>query len=87
MVIPMSGKDFNEVPDPGIVEEHGSRRLLYPVKDAAFQLGISERKAWTLVDQGRLRTKWIDGRRLVPAEVLDEFVANLPTTKPETVAV
>lgn len=81
----MSGKDINGSPTPGTVADPASRRL-YPVESAAYELGISPRKTWTLIDSGRLRTVWLDGRRLVPAEALDEFVSNLPTIKPETVA-
>lgn len=58
-------------------------RLLYPVNDAAVLLGISPRKTWDLVYDRKLRTVWVEGRRLVPAEVLKEYVANLPEVKPE----
>lgn len=74
---PMSGKQFNESPTSGTLVEGPARRL-YPVEAAAFELGISARKTWTLIYDGRLRTKMLDGRRLVPADALDEFVATLP---------
>lgn len=72
----MGGKEFKESPTTG-----KQRRRLYPVEDAAFELGISDRKCWTLIYAGRLRTKRLDGRRLVPADALDEFVASLPDSE------
>lgn len=73
-VCPMSGKDFKVCPTCGA----DKARRLYPVDDAAYELGVSSRKTWTLIYDGRLGTKILDGRRLVPASVLDEFVALLP---------
>jgi hypothetical protein len=49
-------------------------RWLYPVKDVAVLLGgISERKVWSLIAEGRLDTEYLDGRRLVPHEALIAF--------------
>lgn len=56
---------------------------LYDVESAAHELGISKRKVWTLISANRLRTVWLDGRRLVPAGALDEFVESLPTLQPD----
>lgn len=80
MVDPMTGKDSREDPATGnpIVgppQQRGPR--LYPVAGAAHELGVSERKVWTLLESNRLRSVMLDGRRLVPADALDEFVANL----------
>lgn len=74
-MIPESRKPA-EVPDV-------PARLLYPVNDAAVLLGISPRKTWDLVYDRKLRTVWVEGRRLVPADVLKEYVAGLPEAKPE----
>lgn len=84
----MQGNDLSEVPSVGNDEAATAAhdRRLYPVPDAAYQLGISTRKCWALIYKGRLTTKWLDGRRVVPADVLDEFVAGLPNTKPEMVS-
>jgi hypothetical protein len=83
----MPGNDVSEVPSPGNGEgSAANRRRLYPVPDAAYELGISTRKCWTLVYAGRLPTVWLDGRRVVTADALDEFVANLPDMKPEMAA-
>lgn len=89
----MHGKDFNEVPPAGngdaaqaeIVEAVAQQphRKLHPVSSAAFELGISERKCWTLIHTGRLRTVWLDQRRLVPDEALNDFISGLPEAKPE----
>lgn len=57
-------------------------RLLYPVNDAAILLGVSSRKTWDLIYRGELKTKWVEGRRLIPAEVLADYIANLPEAKP-----
>lgn len=78
----MDGKDIN-----GDVPVSGTEPLLYPVEGAAAVLGVSPRKVWTLIYADRLRTVWLDGRRLVPADALREFVAGLPTQKPDLTAV
>lgn len=57
-------------------------RDLYPVNDAAYRLGISARKLWTLIYSGRIKTKRLDGRQLIPAEALAEFVDSLPEYEP-----
>lgn len=54
-------------------------RDLYPVNDAAHRLGVTPRKVWSLIKEDRIRTIKLDGRRLVPADALAEFIANLPS--------
>lgn len=65
------------IPD---TEKDGERpaRDLYPVNDVAYRLGVTPRKVWILIRDGRIRTKRLDGRRLIPADALAEFIANLP---------
>lgn len=83
----MQGNDLSEVPSAGNAEEGAAtRRRLYPVPDAAYELGISTRKCWTLVYAGRLPTVWLDGRRMVTGDALDEFIAALPGVKPAVTA-
>ena len=53
-------------------------RDLYPVSEVAYRLGVTERKVWALIAKGRLRTVRLDGRRLVPAAALRDFIAALP---------
>ena len=57
-------------------------RDLYPVNDAAYRLGISPRKLWTLIYERRIRAVQLDGRRLIPAEELARFIAGLPEFEP-----
>ncbi|HEX5543031.1 MAG TPA: helix-turn-helix domain-containing protein [Micromonospora sp.] len=61
-------------------------RDLYPVNDAAFRLGITPRKLWTLIAEGRIRSVKLDSRRLVPADALTEFIEGLPTGDKAAVA-
>lgn len=83
----MHGNDVTEVPAPGNDEAGSpSRRRLFPVPDAAYVLGISTRKCWTLVYSDRLPTVWLDGRRMVTADALDAFVATLSDVKPVVAA-
>lgn len=81
-VIPMSGKTSQEAPESGNEATVRERRL-YPVNEAAVLIGISPRSTWALVYSGELQTKWSGHRRLVPAEALDEYIASLPTEKPD----
>lgn len=79
----MFGETLQEIPQSGDAPTATVRtvpeRRLYPVNDAAVLLGISPRKTWELIYAvpTRLETVELDGRRLVPAEVIDEFVGNL----------
>jgi excisionase family DNA binding protein len=51
-------------------------RLLYSRKDAAYQLSISTRSLDYLIHEGRLHTRKIGGRILVPHEELVRFIAH-----------
>lgn len=83
----MDGKDFKDVPSDGTeVTSPSSRPLLYNVTEAAAALGVSDRKVWQLIYENRLDTVWLDGRRLIPTPVLDDFVAGLPSEKPDLAA-
>jgi hypothetical protein len=80
MVVPMTGKHGSDTPATGnevadYPQSRGPR--LYSVISAAHELGVSERKIWTLLAAGRLRSVLLDGRRLIPAGSLDEFVSTL----------
>lgn len=65
-------------PDLGIPD-----RLTYPVNDVAVLLGISARKVWTLIYDGKLPTIWIEGRRLVRADDLQTYIESRTEEKPE----
>lgn len=44
------------------------RPVLNSVATGAQRLGISSRKTWELVSEGRIKTVKIDGRTLIPEE-------------------
>ena len=52
-------------------------RLQYGPKEAATLLGISERKVYQLIDDGRLKSYRLDGKRFVSRTTLKHFVAEL----------
>lgn len=80
----MDGKHDNvSVPADGTEPPSRDDIRLYSIPDAGVVLGISESKVWRLVYADRLETRWIDGRRLVPAWAIDEFVKGLPSEKPD----
>jgi len=82
MVCPEPGREFTMFPELGRNRGGGLEmvpaRDLYPVNEVAYRLGITERKVWTLIAKGRLRSVRLDGRRLVPAAALRDFIATLP---------
>lgn len=58
-------------------------RDLYSIKDVAHRLSITTKKVYMLVAEGKLRTVYIGSRRLIPADVLAAFIADLPSERPE----
>lgn len=52
-------------------------RILYPVKEAAQQLGVSVTTTRNLIMSGQLRSVKIGQARRVPAEALQEYVRRL----------
>ena len=57
--------------------ENVSRRLLYPVHEAAEQLGIQRTSLYELLKGGELERVKIGRRTLVTAESLTEYVDRL----------
>ena len=55
---------------------------LRTVKDAAVILGLTNFAVYKLIEAGEIEPRWIKGRCMIPVDVLDEFIANLPTEKP-----
>ena len=54
-----------------------SDQLLYSITDAAARLGVGRSLMYEMLGDGRLFTVKIGRRRLVPAEELERFVAEL----------
>lgn len=54
-------------------------RILYPVKEAAQQLGMSVSYTRDLIMSGQLRSVKIGHARRVPADALHEYVQRLDT--------
>ena len=52
-------------------------RILYPVKEAAQQLGMSVSYTRDLIASGQLRSVKIGHARRIPAEALHEYVERL----------
>jgi excisionase family DNA binding protein len=78
--VPMFGDDRQEKPKDG---EQGAipYRELYPIKEAAILLGISESKTYRLADSGELPTVWNGGNRQVKRGELMAYVAGLPAAQ------
>lgn len=59
------------------------QRLLIPISDAAYCLGISRSSIYRLIQQGRMRTVKFAGRRLVPKAELDRIALEEATLDQE----
>lgn len=70
----MHGTEHSDGPADGGIP----RRAAYPVPEVAVLLGgVTERYVWTLLSRNELTSVKIGGRRLVPAEDLEAFIARL----------
>jgi excisionase family DNA binding protein len=61
-----------EAPDSALIQ-----RVLYPISDAAVNLGIGRTKLFELIAGGEIQTVTIGRRRLIPRDSLLEFVERL----------
>lgn len=69
---------------PGMVlhkDAPGQGRILFPVDEAAYVLGIKARKIWYLIESGQLRATRIGRRTLVHKSVLEAFARGDHPTK------
>jgi hypothetical protein len=57
-------------------------RALYPVNDVSALMAVVPRWVWRTIYAGGLRTVWLDGRRLVPADVLADFIRGILGDEP-----
>jgi excisionase family DNA binding protein len=55
-------------------------RLQHGPKEAAMLLGLSERKLYQLIEDGRVQSYRLDGKRFVSRTTLERFVAELEVT-------
>ena len=62
-------------------EDNGSGEIPFRIqhgpKEAATLLGISPRKLYDLIEDGRLKSYRLDGKRFVSRSTLERFVAEL----------
>ncbi len=58
-------------------KEVGVDRVFYGVREFGELYGISKSKAAELVMSGRVKSVWLDGRRLIPAEEVRAFADRL----------
>jgi excisionase family DNA binding protein len=56
--------------ESGLKKEDAGERLLYPRKEAAYQLGISVRSLDYLITSGRIKARRLGKRNLIPASEL-----------------
>ena len=67
------------MPDTSPVE-----RISVSVKDAAAMTGLSKWTIYKLLSDGAVMSVYEGSRRLVLTESLRDYIANLPTERPET---
>ena len=53
------------------------RRGLFPIPAAATWLGVGRSTVYKLLNEGRLRSVRVGGRRLIPSSALADFVEDL----------
>lgn len=58
-------------------ELNGQDRLLLTVREAASQLGLGRSHVYKLIMAGEIRSILIGRSRRVPAQGLDQYIANL----------
>ncbi|MDZ4064491.1 MAG: helix-turn-helix domain-containing protein [Coriobacteriia bacterium] len=56
---------------------NGAKRRLYPLMEAAEQLGVGRSKVYELIGSGALHAVKIGARTLIPAESLNAYVSSL----------
>lgn len=85
-VVPVNGNPAIKNPESGNGDQ-SRPRLMYPVKEVAFQLGgVSPRYVWSLIEDGKLRTVKLGRRRLVPHDALAEYLAGMNVPAPSPIA-
>lgn len=79
------GKDWTVLNEVGKVVASPPTRILYPIKEAAVLLGISNAQIYLLIsgDNPKIRTCWNGGRRLVHIDDINAYASSLPTEKPD----
>lgn len=60
---------------PALASATGDTAISYSVRNAAPLIGVSERRMWDLVKEGKVRSFMDGGRRLVSRRALEEYVA------------
>jgi excisionase family DNA binding protein len=55
----------------------GSPRILYPMSQAAYLLGIGRTELYTRLNRGELKSVKLGRLRMIPASELDAFAARL----------
>lgn len=63
-----------------MTDDHKSPRitpLLLSIADAGKTLSISRTKCWEMVNRGEIESVRLGGRRLIPTEALEDFVARI----------
>lgn len=60
-------------------------RILYPIKEAAVLLGISQSQIYLLIcgDEPKIPTRWNGGKRVVHINDINAYADSLPTAKPD----
>ena len=56
----------------------------FKIREVAEELGISERAAWRLIEQGELASHGFGGSTRVRRDDLDAYIARSRRTKPPT---
>jgi excisionase family DNA binding protein len=57
-------------------EQAPVQRLAYPVAGAAQRIGVSRSSAYELIAEGKLKSIWVAGRRLVTEDAIRELLEN-----------
>lgn len=73
---------LNEV---GKVVASPPTRILYPIKEAAVLLGISQSQIYLLIcgDEPKIPTRWNGGKRVIHIDAINAYANGLPTEKPD----
>jgi len=74
---PLAMMKGGEEMDDDVTRRRFDRSLLCSVEEAAELLSIGKTNTYQLLKTGQLRSVKLGGRRLIPRDALDDFVAEL----------